>query len=116
MKQGLTPSTGPRLRWRVVIHPGEKLDSSRGQQSLAWHLATCADPRNPEAHCDVGRRLMATDGNPDGHCLMSGACPRCQEAAAAEVAPAAEPQQPTAEPQQSAAEPQQPPSESSEPA
>ena len=93
MKQGPTPSTtAPRLRWRVVIHAGEKLDSSRGQQSLAWHLAECANPPSPEAHCDIGRRLIAADGNPDGHCLIGGVCPRCEQLAVEKPAPPAEPQ------------------------
>ena len=26
------------------------------------------------------RHLIATDGNPDGHCYVGGACPRCPEA------------------------------------
>jgi hypothetical protein len=96
MKQAPTPSTAPRLRWRVVIHAGEKIDPSRGQQSLAWHLAECGDPSSSEAHCDIGRRLIATDGNPDGHCLIGGICPRCDQAAvqAAPPPPAAEPAAP----------------------
>jgi hypothetical protein len=66
-----------RLRWRAIVHVGPKLDASRGQQPLAWHLADCTDPERPEAHCDVGRLLMVPDGNPDGHCQIDGACPRC---------------------------------------
>jgi len=69
-----------RLRWRAVIHPGQKLDPARGLQPVAWHLADCDDPARSEAHCDVGRHLLATDGNPDGHCLVGGACPRCPDA------------------------------------
>ena len=90
MNQGPTPgTTAPRLRWRVVIHAGEKIDPSRGQQSLAWHLAECTDPSSRDAHCDVGRRLIAADGNPDGHCLIGGVCPRCEQAAVEEAAPPA---------------------------
>jgi hypothetical protein len=96
MKQGATPGTQPRLRWRVVIHAGEKIDASRGQQPLAWHLAECANPASPEAHCDIGRRLIATDGNPDGHCLIGGTCPRCEQAPVEEAAPPAP--EPQAEP------------------
>jgi len=69
-----------RLRWRAVIHAGQKLDPARGLQPVAWHLADCDDPARSEAHCDVGRHLLATDGNPDGHCLVGGACPRCPDA------------------------------------
>jgi hypothetical protein len=66
-----------RLRWRAVVHPGDKFDPSRGQQPVAWHLAECDDPTRAEAHCDIGRHLIATDGNPDGHCQVAGVCPRC---------------------------------------
>jgi len=106
MKQPPTPSTAPRLRWRVVIHAGEKIDPSRGQQSLAWHLAECGDPPSAEAHCDIGRRLIATDGNPDGHCLIGGVCPRCDQAAiqaAAAPPPVAAPE--PAEPAEPAPQP-----------
>ena len=110
MKQGPTPSTtAPRLRWRVVIHAGEKLDSSRGQQSLAWHLAECANPPSPEAHCDVGRRLIAADGNPDGHCLIGGVCPRCEQLAVEESAPAKPKDEPKAEPKAKAEAAPEPP-------
>jgi hypothetical protein len=70
----------PRLRWRAVIHPGDKLDPARGVQAVAWHLADCDDPSRSEAHCDVGRHLLASDGNPDGHCHVAGVCPRCPDA------------------------------------
>jgi hypothetical protein len=66
-----------RLRWRAIVRVGPKLNASRGQQPLAWHLADCTDPERPEAHCDVGRLLMMPGGNPDGHCQIGGACPRC---------------------------------------
>ena len=75
------PATG-RLRWRAIVHTGQKLDPARGQVPVAWHLAGCADPTRPESHCEVGRLLMATDGNPDGHCQSDGVCPRCQEPSA----------------------------------
>jgi hypothetical protein len=98
MQQGPPPTpTAPRLRWRVVIHAGEKVDTSRGQQSLAWHLADCTNPSSPEAHCDLGQRLIATDGNPDGHCLINGACPRCNQPAPAPT-PAPAPPAAAAEP------------------
>jgi hypothetical protein len=68
-----------RLRWRAVIRTGEKLDPALGIQAVAWHLAECDDPTRLEAHCDVGRHLLATDGNPDGHCHVAGVCPRCPD-------------------------------------
>ena len=70
---------GARLRWRAVIHAGQKLDPARGQQPVAWHLADCDDPSRAEAHCDIGRHLIATDGNPDGHCQVAGICLRCPQ-------------------------------------
>ena len=70
-------AAGPRLRWRAVIHAGQKFDPARGQQPVAWHLADCDDPARLEAHCKIGRHLITSDGNPDGHCRVAGACPRC---------------------------------------
>ena len=71
---------GPaQLRWRAVVHAAQKIDPARGQQPVAWHLAECGDPARAEAHCAIGRHLMATDGNPDGHCQVAGVCPRCPE-------------------------------------
>ncbi|HET6318747.1 MAG TPA: hypothetical protein VFG86_20020 [Chloroflexota bacterium] len=70
----------PRFRWRAVIRSGQKLDPARGIQPVAWHLADCDDPWRDDAHCEIGRHLIATDGNPDGHCLVGGACPRCPAA------------------------------------
>ncbi|HET6315307.1 MAG TPA: hypothetical protein VFG86_02535 [Chloroflexota bacterium] len=84
--------TAPRrFRWRAVIHSaGKKLDPSGNQPTVAWHLADCDAPTDLEAHCEIGRQLAALDGNPDGHCLVGGACPRCPELAeAAEAAAAA---------------------------
>ena len=69
----------PRFRWRAVVSAGQKLDPARGVQPVAWHLAECDDPWRSEAHCEIGRHLIATDGNPDGHCFVAGICPRCPE-------------------------------------
>jgi hypothetical protein len=81
----LTPTADtqprPRLRWRAIIHAGQKLDPARGQPPVAWHLADCDDPARSEVHCELGRHLLASDGNPDGHCRVAGACPRCAEEA-----------------------------------
>ena len=71
--------TRARLRWRAIIHAEQKLDPARGQPPVAWHLADCDDPARSEAHCELGRRLLASDGNPDGHCRVAGTCPRCLE-------------------------------------
>ena len=71
---------GAPLRWRAVVRAGQRLDPARGQPPVAWHLAGCDDPTRAEAHCAMGRHLIATDGNPDGHCLVAGACPRCPAA------------------------------------
>src|SRR4051794_20370412 len=72
-----------RFRWRAVIHSGGKLDPSAGNPAVAWHHAECTAPSSNEAHCEVGRRLIALDGNPDGHCQLGETCPRCDEALAA---------------------------------
>jgi hypothetical protein len=96
----IAASGGARLHWRVVVSAGERLDASRGQQPLAWHLVECGNPRAVESHCEAGQRLMQADGNPDGHCLVADECPRCAQASAAEPAaePPAEPApEPTAE-------------------
>jgi hypothetical protein len=83
--------TAARLHWRAVVHAGERLDASRGQQPLAWHLVECAKPAAVESHCEAGQRLMESDGNPDGHCLVDGECPRCAQASTpASPEPAAE--------------------------
>jgi hypothetical protein len=76
----------PRLRWRVVVKTPGRLDASQPARPLAWHLAACVDPVLPEAHCAEGQQLLAAGGDPDGHCLLDAACPRCavQDAEAAE--------------------------------
>ncbi len=72
------PPLPPRLRWRVVVRTGEKgkIDPSKPSRPLAWHLVTCADNELPAAHCPEGRRLIDSDDDPDGHCLLDGECPR----------------------------------------
>ena len=44
---------------------------------MAWHLVECADPVLAAAHCSEGNLLLAAGADPDGHCLVDGACPRC---------------------------------------
>jgi len=38
----------------------------------------CSDPAQLERHSANGRRLLADWADPDGHCLIDGACPRCE--------------------------------------
>jgi hypothetical protein len=59
-------------RWRVVVHA---LDNGTVQTS--WHLAECSAPHDPAAHCAHGRQGLESLGDPDGHCLIDGTCPRC---------------------------------------
>lgn len=63
-----------RRRWRVVVGT-RSLDPSSPSRPLAWHLADCQD----DAHCGQGASLIATAGDPDGHCLIDGHCARCAE-------------------------------------
>ena len=72
-----TSVSAARLRWRVVVRTEGKLDPSRPSRPLSWHLASCAAPDRPDAHCLEGRRLLASGDDPDGHCLASDVCPRC---------------------------------------
>jgi hypothetical protein len=66
-----------RLYWRVVVRTEGRLDPSRSVGPMEWHLAQCTDAANAAAHCGVGQALMANGTDPDGHCLVDGACPRC---------------------------------------
>jgi len=50
---------------------------------MEWHLAGCTEPGNPEAHCATGQALMKDGIDPDGHCLIDDACPRCAALAVA---------------------------------
>jgi hypothetical protein len=78
-----------QFRWRAIIHAGAKLDPTSRQPSVAWHLAECDEPGRPERHCPIGQHLISLDGNPDGHCQVGGACPRCPDATAATAPPEA---------------------------
>ena len=68
---------GTRLHWRVIVQSASKQDGSRGGPKMAWHLVECADPLLEAAHCPAGRLLLSGGADPDGHCLIDGACPRC---------------------------------------
>jgi len=87
-----TPDAGPglrvvtpteavgRLRWRVVVRTEGHLNPSRATRPLAWHLVGCPAPEQVDAHCAEGRRLLVAGGDPEGHCLLEGTCPRCLQA------------------------------------
>jgi len=78
------PPKSARLLWRVVVGTAG-LDPSRPSRPLSWHLASCANPVSPEAHCEEGRRMITTMADPDGHCLVNGECPRCAQQATQEL-------------------------------
>jgi hypothetical protein len=63
-----------RLPWRAVVH------SDKDSTHTSWHLATCAAPLDAQAHCPEGQRLIETQQDPDGHCLIEGHCTRCDDA------------------------------------
>jgi hypothetical protein len=61
-----------------VVRTEGRLDPSRPSRPLAWHLVTCLDPTRADAHCSHGRQLLEVGAaDPDGHCLLDDACPRC---------------------------------------
>jgi len=66
-----------RLRWRVIVPTMTRPDQAGSARPLAWHLTDCAAPHRAGAHCAEGRRLLAAAADPDGHCLIDAACPRC---------------------------------------
>ena len=67
-----------KLAWRAVVHA-----SNREAIRTSWHLTTCSAPEDPQAHCPEGQELMATQQDPDGHCLIDGRCGRGHEAVVA---------------------------------
>jgi hypothetical protein len=67
------PAAGARrLAWRAVVHTRDR-ENARTE----WHLAACSSPASPLAHCPEGRRLLTSDGDPAGHCLVDAACGLC---------------------------------------
>jgi hypothetical protein len=62
-----------RLPWRAVIHVVD-----RDAAQTTWHLSGCTLPLEHSAHCPEGQRLLASVGDPDGHCLIEGTCARCE--------------------------------------
>ena len=65
-------SAGRRLAWRAVVRMRD-----RNTVSTEWHLAACSASADADAHCPEGRGLISTTGDPEGHCLIGGQCPRC---------------------------------------
>jgi hypothetical protein len=66
------PPAQPRtLAWRAIVHAGDH------SATTEWHLTSCRAPADPVAHCAEGKRLIESAGEPDGHCLARGRCPRC---------------------------------------
>jgi len=76
---------GKRLRWRVIVHSASTQDGSHGGPKMAWHMVECADPLLQAAHCMEGRLRLSAGSDPDGHCLIGDACPRCTALDAAKV-------------------------------
>ena len=68
--------TDRRIVWRAVVRSPD-----RNTVFTEWHLAACTEPSNADAHCPEGRRLIATTGEPAGHCVVSGQCLICEAAA-----------------------------------
>ncbi len=65
-----------RVEWRAIVRT---LD--RNTVFTEWHLAACSEPSNADGHCPEGRRLIATEGEPAGHCLVEGRCLLCDTSA-----------------------------------
>ncbi len=66
-----------RLYWRAVVNSNRKPGDGQIDAGVAWHLTDCRAPSAAESHCPEGQILLRTQGNPDGHCLANGVCPRC---------------------------------------
>ena len=64
-----------KLKWRAVVHT-----DGRDTVQTTWHIAGCAGTSDAAAHCREGQRLIESVGDPDGHCLIEGACARCSAA------------------------------------
>ena len=64
------------LEWRAIVHAGGDVNRP-GSRVTEWHIVRCQQPTLVEAHCVEGRRLIESEGQPDGHCLIDGSCLRC---------------------------------------
>ena len=70
-----------RLYWRAVVRTGGQFAASRQGDRVEWHLVGCSEPFSKGEHCTEGELKIETLGNPDGHCMVNGACGRCGEKA-----------------------------------
>jgi hypothetical protein len=77
--------SGASLHWRVIVGTAGVGDPSRTSRPLAWHLTECADPSGGSSHCAQGQQMLNAGGDPDGHCLIDGECPRCAMASSADA-------------------------------
>lgn len=68
-----------RLYWRAVVRTGTMFAASREGDRVEWHLADCAEPHGTGAHCSQGLYSLEVAGQPEGHCVVNGACGRCGE-------------------------------------
>jgi hypothetical protein len=68
-----------RVLWRAIVRTGGTYPASRERDRVEWHLAQCLEPHAEGNHCNEGRHLIETGGQPDGHCMVDGRCGRCGE-------------------------------------
>jgi hypothetical protein len=82
-KRTAAAATNPtqRVFWRAVVRSGGTFAASRERDRVEWHLAGCGVPHGEGGHCNEGRHLIETTGQPDGHCMVDGRCGRCGETA-----------------------------------
>ncbi len=65
-----------RLYWPAAMHDDRKPGAGHMHARLAWHLASHGSTLGEKAHCTECQRRLAAQANPDGQCLLEGACPR----------------------------------------
>lgn len=68
-----------RLDWRAVVLGSKAAGDNHTLTHVAWHLLLCPAPSRLDSHCAEGQRLLKAQGDPDGHCLVDGICPRCAD-------------------------------------
>jgi hypothetical protein len=59
--------------WRAIVQV-----ANRDTVHTTWHLAACKAPSDLASHCPEGQRLLQTNEDPDGHCLIDNECGRCK--------------------------------------